>query len=128
MSTARKILWNTVAQIIGKTFIALIGIVIIKMITNYLGKAGYGEYTTAFEFLAFFGIVADLGLYTIGVREMAKDEKKIPMIIGNILTIRTVLVLLMVVTAAVVVFHGPQHAGTRIPWPQSPASPPFSIS
>lgn len=115
MSTARKILWNTVAQIIGKTFIALIGIVIIKMITNYLGKTGYGEYTTAFEFLAFFGIVADLGLYTIGVREMAKDEKKIPMIIGNILTIRTVIVGLMVVLAAIAGFMVPKYAGTRIP-------------
>ena len=115
MSTARKILWNTIAQIIGKTAIALIGIVIIKMITNYLGKAGYGEYTTAFEFLAFFGIVADLGLYTIGVREMAKDEKKIPMIIGNIMTIRTVVVVLMVIVAGIAGFMVPKYAGTRIP-------------
>ncbi len=115
MSTARKILWNTIAQIIGKVFIALIGIVIIKMITNYLGKTGYGEYTTAFEFLAFFGIVADLGLYTIGVREMAKDEKKIPMIIGNILTIRMAVVVLMVITAGISAFMVPKYAGTRIP-------------
>ena len=115
MSTARKILWNTIAQIIGKACIALIGIVIIKMITNYLGKTGYGEYTTAFEFLAFFGIVADMGLYTIGVREMAKDEKKIPMIIGNILTIRTIIVIIMVIIASAAGFLIAKYQGTRIP-------------
>lgn len=115
MSTARKILWNTVSQIIGKTAIALIGIIIIKMITNFLGKTGYGEYTTAFEFLAFFGIVADLGLYTIGVREMAKDEKQIPKIIGNIMTIRMVVVILMVIVAGVAGYMVPKYAGTRIP-------------
>ena len=115
MSTARKILWNTVAQMIGKTAIAIIGVIIVKMVTNFLGKTGYGEYTTAFEFLAFFGIVADLGLYTIGVREMARDEKKIPMIIGNIMTIRMIVVVLMVITAGIAGYMVPQYAGTRIP-------------
>lgn len=116
MSTARKILWNTIAQIIGKGFIAVMGIVIVKLITSYLGKNGYGEYTAAFEFLAFFGIVADLGLYTIGVREMAKDEKKIPMILGNILTIRTVAIVITIATAMVAAFYIPKYQGTRIPF------------
>jgi len=115
MSTARKILWNTIAQIIGKSIIAVLGIVIVKLITTYLGKSGYGEYTAAFEFLAFFIIVADLGLYTIGVREMAKDEKKIPMIIGNILTIRTVVSVLMVIAGSIAAFYIDQYQGTRIP-------------
>jgi O-antigen/teichoic acid export membrane protein len=114
-STARKILWNTIAQILGKAFIAIMGIVIVKLITNYLGKSGYGEYTAAFEFLAFFTIVADLGLYTIGVREMAKDEKKIPMIIGNILTIRTVVSVIMIIGASIAALYIEQYQGTRIP-------------
>ena len=114
MSTARKILWNTISQLIGKGFVVVMGIIVIKMVTNYLGKTGYGEYTTAFEFLAFFGIVADLGLYTIGVREMAKDEKKVPMIIGNIMSIRLIIVLFMVVFAGVAAFSIPQYRESRI--------------
>jgi O-antigen/teichoic acid export membrane protein len=116
MSIARKILWNTMSQIIGKGFIAVIGIVTVKMLTWYLGKEGYGQYTTAFEFLAFFSIVADLGLYTIGVREMAKDEKKIPMIVGNILSIRTILCFLMVGIGIVAAFLTPQYKDTFIPF------------
>jgi len=115
MSIARKILWNTMAQIIGKGFIAIIGIVTVKMLTYYLGKEGYGQYTTAFEFLAFFSIVADLGLYTIGVREMAKDEKKIPMIVGNILSIRTILCFVMVGLGIAAAFLTPQYKDTFIP-------------
>ncbi len=115
MSVARKILWNTFSQIAGKVVIALIGIVTVKMLTFYLGREGYGQYTAAFEFLAFFSIVADLGLYTIGVREMAKDEKKIEMIVGNIMTIRTALGVVMVGIASVAAFVLPQYQGTYIP-------------
>jgi len=116
MSTARKILWNTISQIIGKGFIALLGIITVKMLTFYLGREGYGQYTTAFEFLAFFSIAADLGLYTIGVREMAKDEKKIPLIIGNILSVRTIIAVIMVATAIISVYFIPKYQGTFIPF------------
>ncbi len=85
------------------------------MLTYYLGKEGYGQYTTAFEFLAFFGIVADLGLFTIGVREMAKDEKKIPMIVGNILSVRTILCVIMVGIAIAAAYLTPKYQGTFIP-------------
>jgi len=115
MSVVRKILWNTISQIIGKGFIAVIGIVIVKMITSYLGREGYGEYSVTFDFLAFFTIVADLGLYTIGVREMAKDDKKVPMIIGNILTIRTFVAVLMIIVAGISAFFIPSYKGTHIP-------------
>lgn len=116
MSVARKILWNTLSQIIGKGFIALLGIITVKMLTFYLGKEGYGQYTTAFEFLAFFSIAADLGLYTIGVREMAKDEKRIPMIIGNILSVRTIICVIMVAAAIVGAYIMPKYQGTFIPF------------
>ncbi len=115
MSVARKILYNTFSQIIGKAAIAILGIVTIKMLTNYLGDCGYGQYTTAFEFIAFFGIVADMGLYTVGVREMAKDEKRIPMIIGNILTMRTIVAILILGVSAVAAFLLPQYQGSKIP-------------
>ncbi len=115
MSVARKILLNTFSQIAGKAAIALLGIVSIKIITTYLGKCGYGEYTAAFEFLAFFAIVADMGLFTIGIREMAKDDQKIPIIIGNILTIRTFLSVVVVSIAVITAFILPQYEGSKIP-------------
>lgn len=115
MSTARKILGNTLAQILGKAVNALLSIAIIKIITNYLSLAGYGEYTIIYEFLAFFGIAADLGLFTIAVREMSKDEKQVPRIVGNILTLRTILVVVTMIFAIGLVWVIPGYAGTRVP-------------
>jgi len=115
MSVARKILWNTIAQIIGKACIAILGVVIIKLITSYLGTSGYGEYTTAFDYLALFTIISDLGLYTIGIREMAKDNEKVPMIMGNILTVRTFFSIVVICIAGFIAAFIPQYQNSHIP-------------
>lgn len=100
MSIAKKILWNTFSQVFAKAVLAVIGFATVKVITNYLGDAeGYGSYTSVYNFIALFGIASDLGLYTIAVREMAKDEGKIEHIIGNILSIRTILAVAVMVIA-----------------------------
>lgn len=115
MSIARKILWNTVSQIIGKAIIAVLGVVIIKIITNYLGTSGYGEYTATFDYLALFTIIADLGLYTIGIREMAKDGKKTPEILGNILTVRTISAIFIICVAGFIAAFIPSYQNSPIP-------------
>ncbi|MBU1151894.1 oligosaccharide flippase family protein, partial [Patescibacteria group bacterium] len=115
MSTARKILSNTVAQLIGKVFMAFLGLAVVKIATNYLSQDGYGQYIVVYEFLAFFGIAADLGLFTIAVKEMSSDEKKIPQIIGNILSLRTFLVAASMTLAIIAVFAIPKYQNTQIP-------------
>ncbi len=115
MSTARKILSNTLAQFVGKIMIAILGLAVVKIATSYLGVAGYGEYVLVYEFLAFFGIAADLGLFTIAVREMSRDEKNIPKIIGNILSLRTIMVVVTMLVATAAVFAIPKYGDTRIP-------------
>lgn len=104
MSVARKILMNTGAQIGAKAVLAFIGFATVRFITNYLEVEGYGYYTGVYDFIAFFGIASDLGLYTIAVREMARDEKNIDKIIGNVLTIRTILVLITMTLAFISAF------------------------
>ena len=91
MSVARKIFSNTVWQVAGKVVVAVLGIVSIKFITNYLTRSEYGEYTTIYDYTALFAIIADFGLFTIALREMAHDEKSTEKIIGNVLSIRTTL-------------------------------------
>lgn len=104
MSTARKILFNTGSQILAKGVLAIIGFVTVKIITNYLGVQGYGYYTGVYDFIAFFGIASDLGLYTIAVREMAREEGDVEKIVGNILSIRTILVFLTMGAAFITSF------------------------
>lgn len=115
MSIARKILENTFVQFGGKLVTAVLSIFVLKMISGYLGTAGYGDYTTIYQYLAFFGIAADFGIFTITVKEMSKDTKKIPQILGNVLGMRTALALLTMGLAAIVVLFIPSYSNTIIP-------------
>ncbi|MBD3330482.1 oligosaccharide flippase family protein [Candidatus Peregrinibacteria bacterium] len=115
MSVARKILSNTVWQFAGKVGMAFLGLAVVKIATHYLSVEGYGEYVLVYEFLAFFGIAADLGLFTIAVREMSKNEDDIPKIIGNILSLRTILVVATMLIAVLLAFLIPDYRDSRIP-------------
>lgn len=115
MSIARKILSNTAAQLIGKALMALLGIAVVKICTNYLTVGKYGEYNMVYEFLAFFGIAADLGLFTIAVKEMSKNESQTSKIIGNVLSLRTILVITTMIAAVIAVFFIPMYKNTYIP-------------
>lgn len=65
----------------------------IKVITNYLDVEGYGLYTKIYNYLSIFAVIADLGLYTITVRELTRyqdDKEMVEKISGNVLSLRTV--------------------------------------
>ncbi len=120
MSLARKIASNTLWQIIGKLVTAVLGVISIKYITNYLSPSLYGQYTTVYDYTALFAIVADFGLFTIAVREMARVEAGagkagIEKILGNVLSIRTVLAVLSLGVGWMVATTIPAYQQTVIP-------------
>lgn len=95
--------------------VAILGLSVIKITTRYLGAAGYGDYTQVYEFLALFGIAADLGLFTIAVREMSDKEEDIPKIIGNVLSLRTILIFITMALAIIAAFLIPKYDNTKVP-------------
>lgn len=115
MSTAKKILGNTVIQVIGRAIMAVVSIGILKAVSGFLSVEGYGQYTAVYEFLAFFGIAADFGLFTIGVREMSKGERERDFVAGNIFGMRMVTAAVTMALAASLAFVLPQYQGTFIP-------------
>ena len=83
---AKKIAYNVVFSAVAKVLSTILALVGIGFITRYLGKEGFGDYATVLAFFSFFGAIADLGLYSISVREISRegaDEKKI---MGNVFT------------------------------------------
>lgn len=88
----KKVYTNTLAQIAGKASTAFISIFLIKALTNYLDLADYGLYSKIYNFLSVFAVIADLGLYTITIREISDhkgNSKMVEKIVGNVLSIRT---------------------------------------
>ncbi|MBI2453592.1 flippase [Candidatus Peregrinibacteria bacterium] len=117
MSLARKIFSNTAWQFTGKAATAVLGIISIKFITNYLSPTMYGEYTTIYDYTALFAIIADFGLFTIAVREMAHaaDKKITEKIVGNVLGIRAALAVGAFALAILAAYAIPAYHGSHIP-------------
>jgi O-antigen/teichoic acid export membrane protein len=88
MAIVRKIAYNVIFNVITKILSTILALVSIGFITRYLGKEGFGDYSTVLAYFAFFGSAADLGLYSITAREISRpnaDEKKI---VSNALALR----------------------------------------
>jgi O-antigen/teichoic acid export membrane protein len=88
MVLAKKIAYNTIISAIARMLGLVIALVITSILTRYLGTEGFGYYTTILAFLYIFSVFADLGLYSICLREISKDGADEEKIINNILTIR----------------------------------------
>ncbi len=118
MSLVRSIASNTFWQIAGKVVAAILGIISIKFITNYLSRSTYGEYTTIYDYTALFTIVADFGLFTIAVREMAHSNKKeiVEKIVGNVLSVRAALAVISLGLGVLAAGLIPAYRGSHIPY------------
>lgn len=90
MSLKRKIALNTIYQMVGRGGGGILAVVGIAFITRYLGREGFGIYTTITAFLMFFGIIVNFGLTTITVQMISERENGINKIFNNIFTLRFV--------------------------------------
>ncbi len=62
MSLFRRLALNTAAQLVGKVASTAIGVIIVGLLTRYLGQDGFGAYSTANAFLQIFTLFLDLGI------------------------------------------------------------------
>ena len=88
MNLTKIIAKNTFIHTIGKFTGSFIGLVVVGLLTRYLGTEGYGYYTTIFAYLFFFATIGDLGLYLVSINELGRDGVDQKKIFSNIFTIR----------------------------------------
>jgi len=99
---SNKIASNTLVQMIGRIIILALSLVSIKLVTNYLGVAGTGYYNTVITYLSFVIVIADLGLFSVTVREVSKNPHKLKQLFSNIFTIRFVTAVVATILALLV--------------------------
>lgn|GEM_PF-1399201 len=87
----RRVARNTVISIIGKiaTVVAILALNI--AIARVLGDAAYGQYASVYALVAIGGVIANMGIESIVVRESAKNLSRAPELISNSITLRLVL-------------------------------------
>lgn len=107
MSLTKKIAINTIIQTTGRASALLLGLIFIAMTARYLGREGYGNFTTVMVFVQFFGIIADLGLSVIllqMISEVGADKSKV---FSNIFTFRFFTALILLSSAPLIVLFFP---------------------
>ncbi|MFA5051951.1 MAG: flippase [Patescibacteria group bacterium] len=114
MSYTRKIAHNTIIQIIGKTVSTIIGVVVIGMLTRYLGEGGFGQYTTIMAFLQFFGVLVDMGLYFILVKKISESGADEERISSNIFSLRLVSAIIFLGLAPIIVLWFPYPSVVKL--------------
>ena len=93
---------------------AALSILTVKFVAIGLSKELAGNYNSAYGFLQLFGILADFGLYAVGVREMARAKDR-SMVLGALIIIRSVILILSLALALALIWLLPQWQGTPLP-------------
>lgn len=88
---SRALAWNTGVQILGKVISTAVGVLIASLMLRHLKQEGFGMYSTANAYLAFFAIILDLGLNVTLVHmlgERAGDKKYEDRIVSAVFSLR----------------------------------------
>lgn len=123
--TARRVAASAGWQSAAKIAVALMGVASVAILTRYLGADDYGAYALGFSFLAMFGAIADLGLFSILVRDISREEERTEELVGNGITLRAVLWLVVSLLAVAVALALPYEPEVR--WAVALAALPFGM-
>jgi O-antigen/teichoic acid export membrane protein len=99
-SLRQRVASNTAVQVAGKAAVLGLGAVSIAVLTRYLGPDDYGRFTLALMYMQLFGVLADAGLYMTVVREISKEPARSEELVGNALTLRLLLSIIVIALGA----------------------------
>jgi O-antigen/teichoic acid export membrane protein len=108
---ARRIAFTTFSQITGKFLGFFVSSFFLVILASQLGTTGMGYYTTITSFLAFFMILADLGISAVMIREIAQNPERREQLSGDFLGLRISYGLLIMALAPLVALLVPQYRG-----------------
>ncbi|MCP4523231.1 MAG: oligosaccharide flippase family protein [Candidatus Gracilibacteria bacterium] len=112
----KKIASNTISQILSKVGTAIISIYLISVLTNYLTIDLYGLYLKIYNYIGIFVFLADLGLYTIAIREISANPEDTKKIVGNVMSLRLILGIIIFLLAIGIAFFLPGYDSTLALW------------
>ena len=111
MAFARKIAYNVFFSSGAKVASTVLALISIGFITRYLGKDGFGNYSTVFAFLSFFSAILDFGLNAISTREISRPKAEEEKIMGKIFSLRVISssLVLIITPLLLIVFPYPRE-------------------
>lgn len=84
MNLSQKVAFNTLLLTVSRLAVAASGLVGVIVATRYLEVEDFGQLLTAVTFVALFGLLTDVGLWTVAAREIARRPHEEDRILGNV--------------------------------------------
>jgi O-antigen/teichoic acid export membrane protein len=81
----------------------IMGMVYSMYTARYLGPERYGTIAFALAFTSIFGVITDLGINTLTIREVARNKNSATTFLGNLLLIKSILAIITVAFIVVAV-------------------------
>lgn len=103
----QSILANTLIAAGGRLFNVALGIVIIGLITRFLGVIGYGSYVLLLAYGSILQTVADFGLYLTLTRAISQHPHQENYYLAHISSLRLVLLLIVFAAGGVIMLAFP---------------------
>ena len=91
---AHRIAKNTLWQLGQRISRRLLGYLLIVYLARKLGTSHFGMFVFANSFISLFIIIADLGLTTLMIREVARDKDKGPTFVGQVVLLKLILAMI----------------------------------
>ncbi|TAK95981.1 hypothetical protein EPO05_02810, partial [Patescibacteria group bacterium] len=107
MALAKRIAFNVAYNSVAKVISTVLALVSVGFITRYLGKEGFGNYSTVLAFFAFFSAAADLGIYSIATREISRSDANESRVMSDAFSLRLLISLAMLLIAPLIVWALP---------------------
>jgi O-antigen/teichoic acid export membrane protein len=102
--TTRQIAWNTASQVAARISAMAIGLVTLVVVTRYLGVRSYGDLVAITVYVSIFGVLFDLGVSTIVLRQLAQGLASPSELIGKVLVLRVGLSVVVTIAAGLLAF------------------------
>jgi len=93
---------NTGVQLLGKGFLLLVSIATFSLLTRYLGPELYGRYSLILAVFGMTAVLAELGVGTIAIRELAAKRESAERILPAVLVLRVGLGALALAASALI--------------------------
>jgi O-antigen/teichoic acid export membrane protein len=85
---ARRAASSAGGGLAGRLVVLALGLVSVAITTRYLGAERYGHFALALSLTQLFAVLADAGLTTVLVRELARDPGRAGSLLGSALALR----------------------------------------
>ncbi|NJE00286.1 hypothetical protein E3E26_10955 [Thermococcus sp. LS1] len=83
MSTVKTVTKNTLALMITSVVSKAFAFITLILLARYLGSENYGKLAFAMALTSFFTVIADFGLSSLIVREVAREKEKAGLYLGT---------------------------------------------